>query len=113
MRKYSSMFEHFKKAGTRGNARIVMAAAEGIVKATDRILLVEHGGHIQLTQAWAYSILKRMDFIRRKATTKSKLTLSESTFKQCKANYLQKIKKVVRDGKIPLQLSIMVFRSSF
>ena len=74
-----------RKAGTPVNARIVMAAAEGIVKATDRTLLVEHGGSIQLTQAWAYSILNRMGFVKRKATTKAKLTLSESAFKECKA----------------------------
>ena len=88
------------------NACIVIAAAEGIVKATDRALLAENGGFIKLTLSWAYSLLKRMGFVKRKATTKSKLTLTESAFKESKANYLQKIKKAVKDGKIPSDLII-------
>ena len=49
-----------RRAGTPVNARIVIAAAEGITKATDRTMLIENGGHIQLTLAWAYSLLQRM-----------------------------------------------------
>ena len=41
-----------QRAGTLVNARIVIAAAEGIIKATDRTVLIENGGHIQLTLAW-------------------------------------------------------------
>ena len=37
-----------RKAGTPVNARVVLAAAEGIVKATDRTLLLENSGHIKL-----------------------------------------------------------------
>ena len=42
-----------RKAGTHVNARVVLAAAEGIVKATDRTLLFENGGHIKLSLDWA------------------------------------------------------------
>ena len=47
-----------RAAETPINARIVMAAAEGIEKATHRALLHEIGGHILLGSPWAYTILK-------------------------------------------------------
>ena len=47
-----------------------------------------------------------MGYVRRKATTKSKLTLSDSAFKDAKAAYLHKISKAVADGKIPPDLII-------
>ena len=34
-----------------GKVRIVIAAAEGFIKATDHTMLIENGGHIQLTLA--------------------------------------------------------------
>ena len=83
-----------------------MAAAEGIVKASDRTLFVENGGHIQLTQAWAYSLLKRMGFVQWKATTKTKTSLSRSEFESAKKSYLKKIKRAVIDAKIPKELVI-------
>ena len=95
-----------RSAGTPVNARIVLAAAEGIVKATDRNMLADYGGHIQLTLSWAYSLLKRMGFVKRKATTKCKLTLTDEAFKKAKKSYLKKIKRSVKDGKIPPELVI-------
>ena len=49
-----------RRVGTPVNARIVIAAAEGVIKASDRTILIENGGHSQLTLTWAYSLLKRM-----------------------------------------------------
>ena len=46
-----------RKAGTLVNARVVLAAAEGIVTATDRTLLFENDGHIKLSLDCAYSLL--------------------------------------------------------
>lgn len=95
-----------RSAGTPVNARIVLAAAEGIVKATDRNMLADYGGHIQLTLSWAYSLLKRMGFVKRKATLKCKLTLTDEAFEKAKKSYLKKIKRSVKDGKIPPELVI-------
>ena len=83
-----------------------MAAAEGIVRATDRTLLSENGGHILITISWAYSLLNRMNFVRRKATTKSKLCLSDEEFKEVEKRYLEKIRRSVKNGKIPPELVI-------
>ena len=43
-----------RKAGTPVNATVVIAAAEGIVTATDHTLLFENGGHVKLPLNWAY-----------------------------------------------------------
>ena len=55
-------------------AAVVVAAAKGIIMATDKSKLVEFGGHINPNKDWAYHLLKRMNFARRKVTTsKSKM----------------------------------------
>ena len=95
-----------RKAGTPVNARVVLAAAEGIVTATDRTLLFENGGHIKLTLDWAYSILKRMGFVKRKVTTEARTGLTQEEFAAVKRKYLQQIKKAVKDGKIPPEFVI-------
>lgn len=95
-----------RRAGVPINARIVMAAAEGIIKATNRTLLAQNGGHINLKLAWAYSFLNRMGFVRRKASTKTKITLSKAEFELAKKAYLKNIKTAVADGKIRKELVI-------
>ena len=47
--KVQQYIKAFRKAGTPVNARVVLAATEGIVKATDHTLLFENGGHIKLS----------------------------------------------------------------
>ena len=48
---------NLRKVGGSVNSVIVLAAANGIVAAKDRSLLCEHGGHLELTKAWAKSLL--------------------------------------------------------
>ena len=64
-----------RKAGTPVNDGLVLAAAEGIVKATDHTLLFENSGHIILSLDWAYSLLRRMGYVKIKATTKVRTAL--------------------------------------
>ena len=67
-----------REGGGVVSARIAMAAARGIVLTCDRSLLVEFGGHVELSKHWAYSLLQRMKFVQRKVTTaKSKHTIAE------------------------------------
>ena len=42
-----------RTADTAISAPLVIAAAEGMIEAKDRTLLVEHGGSINLTRSWA------------------------------------------------------------
>lgn len=46
-----------REGGGAVSARIAMAAARGILLKCDRSKLVEFGGHIELNQQWAHSLL--------------------------------------------------------
>ena len=107
--KVQQYIRSLRAAGTPINARIAIAAAKGIVKATDRTMLYENGGHILLSGSWAYSLLKRMGYVQRKA---SKVSLSKMEFEVVKKAYLNKIKVAVVDGKIPPELIINFDQSS-
>ena len=55
-----------REGGGVVSARIAMAAARGILLScdSDRAKLVEFGGHIHLNRHWAYSLFKRMKFVK-------------------------------------------------
>uniref|UniRef100_A0A1X7T1B3 Uncharacterized protein n=1 Tax=Amphimedon queenslandica TaxID=400682 RepID=A0A1X7T1B3_AMPQE len=53
----------------------VMCAAEAIVAARDRRLLVEHGGHIKITKSWCKSLLGRMGYSKRKYSIAGKVSV--------------------------------------
>ena len=90
-----------RKSGTPVNTPVILAAAEGIIKSRDRTLLVEHGGHIRLTKNWAVSLMQRMNFVKRRGSTKAKIKLSDKEF-TCK--YLSQIVKLAHEKKVPPQL---------
>ena len=65
--------EYVLKVHERGcavNSALVVAGATGIVQSLDRSRLAEYGGHVTLNISWARSLLKRMNFTQRRATTK-------------------------------------------
>ena len=78
-------------AGGSVGTSIVIAAAEGIITAHDRNLLVQNGGYINLTRDWGLSLLSRMGFVKRKATTKAKPQINFQKFQQIKQTYLQQV----------------------
>ena len=51
-----------REVGSVVDISIIMAAAEGIIVAQDEGLLVQHGGHIEITKSWAVSLLERMGY---------------------------------------------------
>ena len=69
----------------------------------DRSQLIELGGHIELTQVWAYSLLCRMKFVKRKATT-AKSKFSNANFAEVKKEFLNNLAAVVELEEIPPQL---------
>ena len=85
---------------------VVLAAAEEIVKATDWTVLFENGEHIKLSLDWAYSLFRRMGYVKRKSTTKARTAPTQEEFAAVKKWYLWQIKKAVKDGKIPQELVI-------
>ena len=80
-----------RSAGTPIGSSVVMAVGEGMVRAHDRTLLVQHGGHIQITKAWALSLLKRMGYIKHKATTKSTPGMSGEKIERVRKSFLSKL----------------------
>lgn len=86
------------------NTAIVLAAAEGIVSATDRSLLRQHGGTLVLTKSWAKSLLIRMGFVKRKGSNSAKLAVAE--FERRKEQYLLDIRTEVITNDIPPSLII-------
>ena len=52
-----------RKVGRVVNTTIAMAAANGIIAARNPALLVQHGGHLEITKAWAKSLFQRMGYV--------------------------------------------------
>ena len=81
---------------------VVLAAGEAILQHSNKKLSHEHGGPIKLTRHWAKSLLDRMNFVKRKATTTAKI--DPEHFDELKEQYLLHIKVVVEMMKIPSEL---------
>ena len=95
--------KNVRKGGGVVSARIAMAAARGILLSYDKYRLAEFGGHVLLNRHWAYSLLTRMNFVKRKATTaKSKYT--GSNFEEAKKSFLTEVVTTVIMEDIPPQL---------
>ena len=93
-----------RDAGGVVNTRIVLAAATGILQRKDPSILRCNGGHIDLQKSWAKYLLKKMDFVKRRATTKH-VTRCEN-FDGLKDQYLFDIKAVAEMESIPGSLII-------
>lgn len=61
-----------REVGGVVNTAIVIAAANGIVAARSPALLTQHGGHIDITKAWAKSLLNQMGYVKRKCSNAGK-----------------------------------------
>jgi hypothetical protein len=92
-----------REGGGMVTARIAMAAATGIMAAYDKSQLAQHGGHIEITRPWAYSILNRMGFVQRKCSTaKSRETTAH--FQNLKRSFLNELRVTVTMENIPPSL---------
>ena len=82
------------------NTAVVIASAEGILMHKDANLLQQ----IALTEGWAKYLLRRMGFVRRKATTKAKISVED--FEEIKRDYVLDMEVVVSMDEIPKELII-------
>ena len=80
------------EAGGVVNTSIAIAAAMGIVRRHDSNLLAVNGGHIILTKYWAQYLLQRMGYVKRKASSKAKITVENLA--SLKEQYLLDIRGV-------------------
>ena len=90
-----------RKTGTPVSSEIVIAGVHGIVVAQDRTLLKEHGGHIELTQGWALSLMKWMCLVKRRGSTQAKKSVSSAEYQHARTTYLCKISGIIAVHKIP------------
>ena len=84
--------EYILKLCERGspvNSTVVQAVAEGALLAMDKTSLVQYGGHIKLSNTWAKSLMARMNFIKRKGSTKEKVEVKN--FETINSQFLQDI----------------------
>ena len=87
------------------NTTLVVAGTKGIVESLDRTQLVEYGGDITLTTSWAKSLLKKMNFTKRRATTKC--SIPPHVFRDIKTKFLQSMIDMVKMEEIPLFIWFM------
>ncbi len=93
-----------RECGAVVNTAIAIACAEGIARSKDSNLLATNGGHIPLTRYWGKNLLRRMGYVKRRASTKAKVTVAN--FKELKKQFLLNISAVVEMDEIPFDLII-------
>ena len=81
---------------------VVLAAGEAILNHGNKKLSHDNGGPIKLTRHWAKSVLDRMNYVKRKASTSAKI--DPSHFDELKEQYLLDIKVVVEMMRVPSEL---------
>ena len=82
------------------NTDVVIATGNRILMSKDANLL----SSVTLTKAWAKYLLHRMNFVKRKATTKAKVNVEH--FEEVKRQFLLEITNVVTLAEIPFDLVI-------
>ena len=90
--------------GSVVNTQTVMATAVGVIVSHDANLLVENGGHIDISKSWATQFLERMNMVKRKGTTTAKILPTD--FEKVKKQYLSDICFMLIMGDIPEDLII-------
>lgn len=93
-----------RSCGAVVNTAITLVCAQGIVINEDASLLDVNGGHISLSKHWAKNFLHRIGFVKRKGTTKAKVTVEN--FEVLKEQFLLDIKCIVEIHEIPPTLVI-------
>ena len=92
-----------REGGGAVSDRIVIAAAKGIVLKYNPSMLAELGGPVDFNQYWACSLLRRIKFVQRRATT-SKGKHAVADFSQLKDAFLDDVVKAVTMEDIPAEL---------
>ena len=101
-RQVQEYIRYFREPGIGAvvNTDVVIATGKGILMSKDANLL----SNITLTKAWAKYLLRRMNFVKWKATTKAKVNVEH--FEEVRQEFLLEIRNVVIMDEIPLDLVI-------
>jgi hypothetical protein len=93
-----------RENGVVVNTAITIACAKGVVKCFNSNLLDCNGGHISLTKHWAKCLMERMEFVKRRANTKTNISLPD--FERYKAQFIFDVIAVIEMEEIPSDLVI-------
>ena len=99
-RKIQLYLRAIRESGGAVNTAIALGAARGIILKLNRTLLVENGGHVDLTKAWAKGLLTRMGYVKRRGTTSKSKNLVEN-FEELKASFLEQVSTTMIMDEIP------------
>ena len=97
-----SYIKDLRGKGGNVDTTVVIACTEAMVNRVDKRLLKDNGGRIDLSKTWAKSLLQRIGYVKRKATTSAKV--EPSHFEELKEQYLLDIKAAVEIMDIPMGL---------
>ena len=86
------------------NAPLVLAAARGLIIARNCALLVDYGGGLNPDKPWAKSLLRRLGFVKRKASTSARVHVQD--FNSIKKSFQHRIVTAVKTHSIPQALII-------
>lgn len=95
-----------RRAGAPINRRITVATAYGLVRHHKRHLLPKHGGHLNLEKGWATSFLRRVRFVRRKATKAARK--HPPNYEELQSAYHERISTAVSEFNPPDELIINI-----
>ena len=93
-----------RERGTPIGSSTVIGIGRGILLKHDKSSLHEFGGPITLNKDWAVGVLRRMQFMKRRANSKSKVLPTD--FEEIKQQFLLDIKSLVVLEDIPKELLI-------
>lgn len=93
-----------RHAGGVVNTEVVIASARGLIMARNCSLMCEFGAHLDPDKPWAKSFLRRMGFVKRRATTSACLAVVD--FEAVKTGFLERKAGVVQMHNIPKELII-------
>ena len=102
--KVQAYVQTLSKNGGSVTTAIVSAAARGILMKVSRSMLSEYGGPARLTKAWAQSLLQQMGFVKRRGTTKCKISVEN--FESLRDEYLDNISTTVVMEDIPPDIMV-------
>ena len=77
-----------------------------MITAKHRTVLALNGGHIELKRSWAKSLMSRMNLVKCRGMTKSRLQLNEEEFKEIQRSYLAEMVHIAQANNVPPQLII-------
>ena len=97
--KAKAVILNIRDSGGVINNSVVIGIIKGIIRDSDSNLLVENGGPLQIDKPIARRLLGRLNFVKRRGSTKAKLTPED--FSQLKDQFLSDIRTIVHFDNSP------------